>query len=112
MEIRVEQRDRVTILFLSGSVDGLTAKSVTDAFREQVAAGRVRLVGELSDVTYTSSAGLRALLETLKESRQRGGDLRLAGVRPDVLRVLDLAGFTRILQLFPDGDAAVASYSA
>ena len=112
MEIRVEQRDQVTVVFLSGSVDGLTARSVSDSFREQVGAGQVRLVGELSEVSYTSSAGLRALLETLKEARQRGGDLRLAAVQPEVLRVLDLAGFTRILRLFPDADAAVESYSA
>jgi anti-sigma B factor antagonist len=52
------------------------------------------------------------LLETVKETRQRGGDLRLAAVQPDVRRVLDLAGFTHILKLYGDIDEAVASFPA
>ena len=112
MEIVVEQRETVTVVSLSGSVDGMTAGALADSFREQVSGGRIRLVGDFGGVAYTSSAGLRALLETLKQTRQRGGDLRLAAVQPDVFRVLELAGFTRILRLFADVDAAVASYTA
>ena len=111
MEIQVERRSEVTVIAIAGSVDGATAPTLTACFREQVGGGVVRIVGDFSGVDYTSSAGLRALLETVKETRQRGGDLRLAAVRPDVLRVLDLAGFTGILKLYGDIDAAVASFA-
>jgi len=33
-------------------------------------------------------------------------------VRPEVLRVLELSGFTSILQVFADVDSAVASFPA
>jgi len=36
--------------------------------------------------------------------------MRLTGVQPDVLKVLNLSGFTNILKLYDDMDAAVASY--
>jgi anti-sigma B factor antagonist len=110
MEITSEQRGTVTVVAIDGSVDGLTAPSLAQSFRQQVGEGRVRLVADMARVSYTSSAGLRALLEALKETRQRGGDLRLAAVRPDVRRVLDLSGFTGILKLFGDVDQAVASF--
>ena len=110
MEIEVTHREQVTIVAIVGSVDGLTAGELSQSFREQVRGGYVRIVGDWSGVEYTSSAGLRALLETVKEARQRGGDLRLAAVQPDVLRVLELAGFTGILKLFPDIEAAVGSF--
>ncbi|MGE5276707.1 MAG: STAS domain-containing protein [Acidobacteriota bacterium] len=110
MEIEVTQREQVTIVAIVGSVDGLTAGALVQSFREQVHGGNVRIVGDWSGVEYTSSAGLRALLETVKETRQRGGDLRLAAVQPDVLRVLELAGFTGILKLFPDIETAVGSF--
>jgi len=110
MVIVVEEREHVRVVSIEGSVDGMTAGELVTSMREQVSAGNPRLVGNLSGVDYTSSAGLRALLETLKETRQHGGDLRLAAVRPDVLRVLELSGFTSILQVFPDVDAAVASF--
>jgi anti-sigma B factor antagonist len=111
MEIRVDRRERATILSVSGSIDGATAPELSAAFRKEVDGGRVRLVGDFSEVDYTSSAGLRALLETVKETRKNGGDLRLAAVRPEVLRVLDLSGFTGILKLFGSADAAAESFS-
>lgn len=111
MRIDVNQREGVTVVSIEGSVDGLTAGDLLTSLRSEVAAGNTRLVADLGGVTYTSSAGLRALLETVKETRQRRGDLRLAAVRPEVLRVLELSGFTGILKVYPDLDAAVASFA-
>ncbi len=111
MDIRVDRRSHIAVIAVAGSVDGATAPALVASFREEVLGGFVRIVGDFSRVDYTSSAGLRALLETVKETRLRGGDLRLAAVQPDVLRVLDLAGFTGILKLYGDTDAAVASFA-
>jgi anti-sigma B factor antagonist len=36
--------------------------------------------------------------------------MRLGAVQPQVLKVLDLAGFTGILKVYPDVAAAVASF--
>lgn len=110
MDILVDRRSNVTVFAIVGSVDGLTAPALVQSIKEEMSGGSIRIVGDFSRLDYTSSAGLRALLEGVKETRQRGGDLRLAAVRPDVLRVLDLAGFTSILKLYPDVDAAVASF--
>lgn len=112
MRIDVNQREGVTVVSIEGSVDGLTAGDLLTSLRSEIASGNTRLVVDLGGVTYTSSAGLRALLETVKETRQRKGDLRLAAVRAEVLRVLELSGFTGILKVFPDSDAAVASFAA
>ena len=112
MVIVVETREEVTVVSIDGSVDGTTARELVSSLRGHVIEGRARLVGNLAGVDYTSSAGLRALLETVKETRQHGGDLRLAAVRPEVLRVLELSGFTSILQVFDDVEAAVASFAA
>jgi anti-sigma B factor antagonist len=110
MEITIREVDQVTVVSIAGSVDGLTAEGLLGTLGEQVRSGRTRLVGDFALVDYTSSAGLRALLATTKEARQRGGDFRLAAVRADVHRVLEMSGFTSILKLYGDVDAAVASY--
>ena len=51
------------------------------------------------------------LLGTLKVARSAGGDLRLAGLRPEVLNVLELAGFTNILKVFETVEDAVESFA-
>jgi len=110
METSVEQRGDVITVHISGSVDGLTAESLQHTFSSQVEAGHHKLVADFGEVDYTSSAGLRVLLGTVKHARSRGGDLRLAGPHPDVLKVLDLSGFTSILRVFDTVDDAVASF--
>jgi anti-sigma B factor antagonist len=112
MQISIAQQDGVTVVAVAGSLDALTADTLAAALQEQVLAGRTRLVAALGALEYTSSAGLRALLATLKDARRQGGDLRLAGAQERVHRVLALSGFTSILKCFPDVPSAVASYPA
>lgn len=112
MEITIEQRAGATVVSVDGSLDALTADQLATALSAEVQSGRTQLVAACAALEYTSSAGLRVLLATLREARQRGGDLRLAAVRDKVLRVLDLSGFTSILKCYPDVASAVASFPA
>lgn len=111
MEIKDKQIDGVTVLSLNGSIDAITAPEITEFIQAQIAKGNTKLVADLSGVDYTSSAGLRVLLGAIKDTRAQSGDLRLVGIQPDVQKVLNLSGFTNILKIFDDTDAAVASYA-
>ncbi|MEO9079602.1 MAG: STAS domain-containing protein [Rhodanobacter sp.] len=111
MIIETNQREQVTVVCVTGSVDGMTAPALTAELHACVTAGNIYLVADLSGVDYTSSVGLRTLLAIMKETRQKGGDLRLSRVTPNVLKVLELSGFTSIMRLYEDVDAAVNSYA-
>lgn len=110
MELSVKPEGNVTVVEIRGSVDGLTADNLLQTLTEQIQIGRVKLVADCAGLDYTSSAGLRALLGSVKQARQKGGDLRLAAVRPPVFKVLELSGFTSILKCFPDVGSATLSY--
>src|SRR5690606_16499609 len=112
MDIEIRPRDGVDIVAISGSVDGLTAETLLTTLQRHVEGGGSRLVVDLSGVDYTSSAGLRALLATVKEARRRGRDLRLAVLTPTVRKVRELSGFATILTIFAGVDEAVASFAA
>ena len=111
MEITERLQNGVSVLAVVGTVDSLTSEKMLSAFLSQINAGISSLVADLRGVDYTSSAGLRALLASQKAIRRKGGDLRLAGVQPNVLKVLKLSGFTSIMKIFDDVDTAVASFS-
>ncbi len=111
LQIEVMEREATRVVVLRGSVDGLTAERMQAALTAEVDGGNIRLVCDLAAVEYTSSAGLRALLATVKRARSQGGDLRLAAVNPPVRRVLEMSGFTSVLRLYEDVDSAVASYA-
>lgn len=112
MQISIDHHAHVTVVAIAGSIDALTADALVTALLDELEAGRIRLVADFAAVEYTSSAGLRVLLTTLKDARQRGGDLRLASIRPNVRQVLELSGFTSILKCFPETQAAIASFPA
>lgn len=112
MQITISEQDGVAVVALVGSLDALTADTLTAALEAQTRAGQTRFVAALAGLDYTSSAGLRVLLATVRDARRRGGDLRLAAVQERVQRVLELSGFTSILRSFPDVPGAVASFVA
>jgi len=110
MEMKVEQQGKVTIAIPIGDIDALTAKEVAAFLSNQLGEGENHLVADLGQVGYMSSAGLRALLATLKEARHRGGDFRLAAAQDNVHQVLEMSGFSDIFQVFPTVVEAVASF--
>ncbi len=91
-------------------LDAATAPSFLQAVRGQVEDGYGRLVIDLKKVDFLSSAGIKALLQTVHLSRQQGGDMRLANARGRVKYVLNLAGVDSIIKLYPNVVSATASF--
>lgn len=111
MQITLTPHDAIAVLAITGSIDSLNADELAQRFAQAQAQGHVRLVADFSLVNYTSSAGLRSLLGAVKSCRLGGGDLRVANVQPQVNRVLEIAGFTSILNIYPDVRLAVESFA-
>jgi anti-anti-sigma factor len=85
-----------TILIPTGRIDAHTAPDFERACHARVQPA-ARLAIDLAGVDYLSSAGLRALLSTLKLLRQSGGELALVTPQESVQEVLDIAGFTGLI---------------
>jgi anti-anti-sigma factor len=111
VEITYAQEGGAIVAAVSGSIDTLTSRSLSDSLTERIETGARLLVLDMSGVDYISSAGLRCLLGAVKLARQQGGDFRLARVHELVLKVLTLSGFTSILRLYDDVGQAVASFA-
>jgi anti-sigma B factor antagonist len=62
MELFEHVSDDVTILEAHGRVDGTTAKEFGDRLVALIHAGRRRIVVDLENIAYISSAGFRALI--------------------------------------------------
>jgi len=111
MQIISSEQGDVTILALSGSLDAMTADSALETINLEFARQRTKLVLDINGVEFMSSAGLRTILASLQSSRQKGGDLRLAGGSNNIKRVLDFSGFTKILKSYDTTAEAVASFT-
>jgi anti-anti-sigma factor len=112
MEIKQGEQGAALVVSVVGSLDAMTSPQLAQFFDQQIAGGRLNYVVDLSALEYTSSAGLRVLLNATKQARQRGGDVRLAAVQKHVHKVLELSGFTSIMKFYPDVSKAAASFKA
>lgn len=112
MEFITTHHELATVIAIIGNVDALTADQVTRHLHGELNNGHAMLIADLSEVAFMSSAGLRAILTTLKESRKQGGDFRLASVQPGVEKILKLSGFTNILKIYPSLDQALSDLPA
>lgn len=110
MEIKIQMIAGISSVTAIGSLDALTSEELVVTLDELIEHGGINQVLDLSQVEFMSSAGLRAILTTLKQCRSKGGDLRLSGAQPGVIKVLNLSGFTSILKIFPTLPEALASY--
>ena len=108
MEITVTDREEFTVVSIAGQVDGKNSEELLATFDELLGSGKTRLIGDFQELIYMSSAGLRVLLGTTKKALGKQGCFYLANVQDDVLRVLEIAGFTKFLKVFPSIDKAIS----
>ncbi len=97
----------VTLLTVKGSMDTNTISEFDRNFRSALGENQFKLVVDLKDVYYISSAGWGLFISEIKRIRGENGDLVLAGMSPDVLNVFELLQFDTILKFFPDVETAV-----
>ena len=111
MEFSSVDLKRATLVRLSGRIDGSVAPELGTQLRALTDSGRCKLVLNMKDVTYTSSAALRELISAWKTCRRwNRGDMRLAEVNPNIKKVLDLTGLMTQFELFETEAEAVGSF--
>jgi anti-sigma B factor antagonist len=110
--IEEEYAGGIVILKLKGLVDSGTSHLLEDRFMELLAADAVRIVVDLRDVDYISSAGWGIFIGQIRGIRERNGDIKLAGMSPDVRDVFDLLEFNALLHPYNSKEDAVAMFES
>lgn len=100
----------VVVVTVDGAVDAGSGEAMRTELERLVAAGQQRLVVDLTAVPFMDSSGLATLVQTFKRVRIGEGDVLVAGLQEDVLRIFQLVRLDRVFDLFPDADSAVASF--
>ncbi len=95
----------VTIATMAGRMDAGSASAVEEKVLGLLTAG-TKLLVDLAEVVYVSSAGLRVLLLAAKKASAVGSSLVLAAPQAGVIEVLEITGFSKILKVYPTRELA------
>jgi anti-anti-sigma factor len=102
------QHKGITIITVKGILDTVTAPEFEQQFRSVLDNKKFKLVIDLTDVEYISSAGWGNFISEIKRIRGEKGDLVLAGMKPAVTDIYELLEFDTFLKSFPDVESAVS----
>jgi anti-anti-sigma regulatory factor len=134
MEIKTEQAGEVTILRPQGDIDASNFQALLDHVRSSYDAGTRRVLLDMSQVPYMSSAGLVAMQGIIKILKGEGAPdeeagwdafhdidreresgmqqvFKILGPQPPVDKSLEMVGFKgQYIEVYTDESAALASF--
>jgi anti-sigma B factor antagonist len=111
MEIAQSSSGDVTILAISGDVDGSTAPTMQEQILAAAQPGS-KLLLDLSNVGFMSSAGLRVMLLLYRQISGNKGKVILVGLSDDIRSTMQATGFLKYFTLADTVDAGLAGLNA
>jgi anti-sigma B factor antagonist len=101
-----------TIVEVDGEIDVYTAPKLREALIELVQSGSYHIVVDMEQVDFLDSTGLGVLVGGLKRVRSHDGSMALVCTQERLLKIFRITGLTRVFEIHPDVDAAVAATPA
>ena len=95
MTIEIKKNAEETIIEIVGRLDTITAPTLDKTINEDIGDTK-KLVLDLKEMEYISSAGLRVLLAAQKKM-QKIGSMKVVNVCEEVMEVFEMTGFADIL---------------
>ena len=99
MEIHIRELGNVTVADLKGDLDTNTAAQCEARLKEIIEGGATKLLLNLEQLDFMSSAGLRVSLATAKLLQSHGGTLRVCCLNETVQEIFEMSGFITILNV-------------
>jgi anti-anti-sigma factor len=109
VEISKSVEDNIMVLEIKGEVDAYTSQDLNKTLADVLGDGYHQIVVEVSQMTFISSAGIRALLYAQREAVQLDGEVRLVGPTDQVRRIFEIAGFFELFQITDDLEESVSN---
>jgi anti-anti-sigma factor len=100
----------IAIIKVGGYIDTTTSAELEHALDGLLKAGTYDIIIDLGNVDYISSAGWGIFISEIKGIREKGGDLKLVRMIPDVYEVFELLEFHYILKAFDTIDEAIHDF--
>ncbi len=108
---KVGHQDKISQIKVGGYIDTTTSAEVERALDGLVRNGDYNIIIDLGNVDYISSSGWGIFISEIKGIRERGGDLKLANMIPDVYEVFELLEFHYILRAYDTIEEASRDYN-
>ena len=107
LTISIDEIDKKIVLRLEGRLDAVTSHILEKKLNALIAEHHHQILLDFLHIDYLSSAGLRLLLSFSKALKGKKGALILFSLDDEVMEIIKLAGFEKILLIFENEQEAL-----
>lgn len=102
----------IQIVKVDGYLDAHTFPELERTLQSLMEAGSSRILLDFETLDYISSAGLGLLLGMHRMALQNQGGLKIMRMPESISRIFGVLGFTKVIEVYPDRQAALAAFGA
>jgi anti-sigma B factor antagonist len=110
--VNAKHIDDVLVIELPARLDAVGVAAIEGNLAETVATHKGKVLADMSQVNFVASLALRMLLTNLKAVQPLGGDLRLAGLQPQIAEIFRKSRFDTLFKIYPDSESALVAYKS
>ncbi len=110
MSINVTQEKKVTVITPAGRFDALMAKEFKNCIGELIEKRQIMIAIDMTAIDFIDSSGLGSLVGGLKGIAKETGEIRIAGLSPEVRTIFELTRLHRIFDIYENIETARASF--
>jgi anti-sigma B factor antagonist len=111
VDIEVRSQSGVKVIKLRGRLNlGDAVDRMRQTFEDLVAAGEIRFVVDLGEVSMLDSSGIGLLVRCLTVAKQSAGSLKLLNPSKFAVQTLRMTGLLSLFEVFDDPERAIASF--
>ena len=101
----------ILIASLSGRLDATCSEETIKQISSEIDKGYNKLILDLKEVEYLSSAGIRVLITVTKKIKILDGEIKISGVQEYPKNVLKMSGFLEIFNIYDTVEIAQKNFS-
>lgn len=99
MEITQKEENGIVSIAIKGRLDADSSMEAEKVVKDAIGGEANRLLFNLGELEYLSSAGLRVLLSAAKEMRRRNGKIVLCALNEFVKEIFEVSGFQSLIPI-------------
>ena len=105
IDITISKEELCSIVHVAGKIDAITSGELEDKLLGIIENGEKKIILDLADTEYISSAGLRVLIVVTKYLYD-SGYFCICNASNNVREIIEMAGFNAFMTLYDDLETA------
>jgi anti-anti-sigma factor len=108
-EANIHNTDGLTVMVMHGDIDGAADELLNAGYATAIEGGAMRVLLDLTDVSYINSTGIALLVGLLAEARGSGRTLLVCGLTDHYKEIFEITRIADFVTIVDDEQAALAA---